>query len=140
MDRITSFRETGRRYAALRVIGSLFILTGLILLAIGGWLLFQGLYVLASGGAPAAAPPNLQDPFPGPQAIRAPFPWTMPAGLWLLWGFAILFGGLQQIALGAFFRLMIHMEENTRTSAQVLDALRSRMEASPNPVEAIFRL
>jgi hypothetical protein len=140
MGKITSFRESGRRYTALRVIGFLFTLIGLILLAIGGCLLGYGLYMLASGVAPVAAPlPNPEGPFPGPQAIRAPFPWTMQAGLLLLWSVGLLFGGLQQIALGAFFRLMIHMEENTRASAQVLDRLRSRLEASPEPGEAIFR-
>jgi hypothetical protein len=140
MGKITSFRESGRRYTALRVIGFLFTLIGVLLLVIGGGLLGYGVYVAASGGATAAAPlSNPEGPFPGPQAIRAPFPWTMPAGLLLLWSVGLLFGGLQQLALGAFFRLMIHMEENTRASAQMLDKLQSRLEAGPERGEALFR-
>lgn len=140
MGKITSFRESGRRYTALRVIGFLSTLIGVILLAVGGCLLGYGLYVLASGGASAAAPPpNPEDPFPRPQAINGPFPWPMFPGLWLLWSFAILFGGLQLIAWGAFFRLMIDMEENTRASAQILEKVQSRLEASPERGEAMFR-
>ena len=85
MGKITSFRESGRRYTALRVIGFLFTLIGVILLAIGGGLLGYGLYVLASGGASAAAPPPNPEAFPGPQVINVPFPWPMLAGLSLLW-------------------------------------------------------
>ena len=51
MERIASFRESGRRYTALRVIGSLCTLIGAVLLLIGGLLLSYGLYALAIGGA-----------------------------------------------------------------------------------------
>ena len=136
MERIASFRESGRRYTALRVIGSLCTLIGAVLLAIGGLLLSYGLYALATGGGAAAPPPDLP-PFPGPQ-IRT-VPPLLAGGFSLLWSFAILLSGLQMIALGAFFRLMIHLEENTRASAQMLDKIRSRLEASPAGGEPIFR-
>jgi hypothetical protein len=140
MGKITSFRESGRRYTAFRVIGFLFTLIGVILLVIGGGLLGYGVYVVATGGASAAAPPpNPEALFPGPQVINGPFPVPIPTWLWFLWSFAILFGGLQWIALGAFFRLMIDMEENTRASAQMLDKLQSRLEASPGRGEAMFQ-
>ena len=139
MSKITSFRETGRRYTALRVIGFLCTLIGLILLPIGGCLLGYSLYVLATGGASAAAAPPNPAPFSGPQAINVPFPWPVVAGFSLLWSFGILLSGLQLIALGAFFRLMIDLEENTRASAQMLEKLRSRLEASPEGGEALFR-
>ena len=65
--------------------------------------------------------------------------WLMVGGISLFWSFGILFAGLQLIALGAFLRLMIHVEENTRASAQMLDRLRSRLEASPEGGEPMFR-
>jgi hypothetical protein len=57
----------------------------------------------------------------------------------VLWSFCILFSGLQLIILGAFCRLMIHLEENTRASAQMLDKLQSRLEGCPAETGAIFR-
>jgi hypothetical protein len=136
MDRITSFRESRRRYTALRVIGFLCILFGAILMAIGGWLMIYAVYVLAIVGG-AGAPQPSAAPLAGHQVI--PFPLPLAAGFSLLWSFGILFSGLQLIALGAFLRLMIDLEENTRVSAQMLDKLRSRLEPSTEGVEAIFR-
>jgi hypothetical protein len=135
MDRITSFRESRRRYTALRVIGFLYILIGTILIAIGGWLMIYGVYVLASGSA-GATEPNAA-PLAGHQVI--PFPLPLAAGFSLVWSFGFLLSGLQSIALGAFFRLMIDLEENARASAQMLDKIWSRIEASPGGVEPLFR-
>ena len=109
---------------------------GAILLPIGGLLLSYGLYALATGDGAPAPPPDLP-PFPGPQ-IRT-VPPLLAGGFSLLWSFAILVSGFQLVALGAFFRLMIHVEENTRASAQMLDRIRSRLEASPVGGAAIFR-
>jgi hypothetical protein len=139
MGKITSFRESGRRYTALRVIGFLLTLIGVLLLAIGGGLLGYGVYLAASGGVPAAAPPPKPEFFPELQVTNVPTPWSLVARFSLLWSFYGLFAGLQLIALGAFFRLMIDMEENTRASAQMLDKLQSRMEANPERGEALFR-
>ena len=121
MGKIKSFRESGPRYPALRVVGLLCSLAGTILMVIGCLLLaFAGLYALAERGGPVAVPPQVV------------------AGVSLLWSFAILFSGLQLIAIGGFLRLMIHVEENTRASAQALDRIRSRLEPNPDGIEAIF--
>ena len=123
MHRITPFREPGPRYTALRVIGFLCTLIGTILLLIGvGLMLVAGLYALAASGGPVAVPPQMQ--------ILASFS--------LLWSFGILFSGLQLVALGGFLRLMIHVEENTRASAQALDRIRARLEANPEGVAPLF--
>jgi hypothetical protein len=137
MDRITSFRESRKRYTTLRVIGFLCTLIGAILLVIGAGLLVSGLYGLANGAGAAAPPPNPAAPFPGPQVTTIPLP--LSAGFSLLWSFAFLVSGLQQVALGAFLHLMIHLEENTRASAQMLDVFRSRLETSPEGAERLFR-
>jgi hypothetical protein len=136
MRKITSFHEPGTRYAALRVIGFLCTLTGAILLAIGGCLLLWGLYILATVRGATALPPD-PAPFSGPQAAAVFSP--MVAGFSLLWSLGILFSGMQLIALGTFFRLMIHLEENTRASAQILDKIRSRLESTREGVEPLFR-
>jgi hypothetical protein len=134
--KITSFREPGPRYPALRVIGFLCTLLGTILAAIGAGLLIYGLYALATTGPALPANPA---PAAGPQPqIIAVLP-PLVAGFSLLWSFGILFSGLQLIALGAFLGLMIHLEENTRASAQMLDELRSRLEASPSDTGPTFR-
>jgi len=133
--KITSFRVPGPRYPALRVIGFLCTLLGTILATIGAGLLIYGLYVLATV---APALPSNPAPVAAPQPqVAAALP-PVVAGFSLLWSFGILFSGLQLIALGAFLRLMIHLEENTRASAQMLDELRSRLEASPADTGAIF--
>jgi hypothetical protein len=135
MSRITSFRETRRRYTTLRLVGFFSTLVGVILLLIGGGLLVFAVHALANGGGAAGLPPN-PSPFPGPQVSSIPAP--LLAQFSLLWSLGILFSGLQLVALGAFLRLMIHLEENTRASAQVLDGLRSRLEASPDGAQRLF--
>jgi hypothetical protein len=123
MGRIQSFREPGPRYPALRVIGFLCTLFGAILMAIGvGLMLLTGLYAIAARGAPVDFAPQMQ----------------VFAGFSLLWSFGILFSGLQLVALGGFLRLMIHVEENTRASAQALDRIHSRLEANPERVGPFF--
>jgi hypothetical protein len=47
--------------------------------------------------------------------------------------------GLQLVACGALFRLLIHLEENTRASAQFLDKIRLRLETSGEGVEPFLR-
>jgi hypothetical protein len=135
MDKITSFRDSRPRYAALRAIGALCTTIGAILIAVGGCLLLWGLHTLANNGW-AMAPPN-QVPFSDPQSTRASF--LLLSGFSLLWSLVILLSGVQLIATGAFLRLMIHLEENTRASAQALDRIRSRLEANPEGVAPLFR-
>ena len=122
MWKISSFRESGPRYATLRIIGSLWTLLGAIVVLIGGG-------ALAVIGYFAIAARDVQvDPS---QRIGM--------GLYALWSFCILISGLQLIALGAFCHLMIHMEENTRASAQALEKIRDRLEANPAGLDPIFR-
>ena len=74
-------------------------------------------------------------PFVGPRVNVLPLaPW-LSATVALFWSFGLLFAGLQTVAMGTLCRLMIHMEENTRATAQVLDQIRSRLEG----VEPLFR-
>ena len=121
MGKINSFRESGPRYPALRVVAILCSVAGTILMVIGvGLLVLAGLYTIAERGGPVTVPPQVV------------------AGVSLLWSFAILASGLQFIAVGGFLRLMIHVEENTRASAQALDRIRSRLEPNPDGIEAIF--
>jgi hypothetical protein len=123
MRRLTSFRAPGPRYPALRVIGFLCTLSGMILMAIGvGLMLLAGFHAFAARGGPVDVPPQVQ----------------VLAGFSLLWSFGILFSGLQLVALGGFLRLMIHVEENTRASAQALDRIRSRLEANREGVAPLF--
>jgi hypothetical protein len=137
MARITSFHESGERYTSLRIIGALFTLIGAVLLAIGTLLLVFGLYSLLAGTT--GGPP----PGAGPFAARPVGVVSLGAGLGgllsLLWSFGFLLSGLQLVALGALFRLLIHLEENTRTSAQSLDKIRMRLESRGEGVEPLFR-
>lgn len=122
MMKITSFREPGRRYATLRFIGSLWTVLGALVTLIGGGAMATiGYFAIAGRDAPI-------DPSQ-----------KVAAGLYALWSFCILISGLQLIALGAFLRLMIHMEENTRASAQALEKIRDRLEANPEGLDRILR-
>ena len=136
MDRLTSFRESGRRYPALRVIGFLCTVIGAALMTGGGFMLIYTLYTLSTVSGGAAPPAN---PIRGEPVLTLLTPWLMVGGISLIWSFGILYAGLQLIALGAFLQLMIHVEENTRASAQMLDRLRTRLEASPEGGDAVFR-
>jgi hypothetical protein len=137
MRRITSFQEIGERYTSLRVIGYLFTLIGSAMLGIGGLLLAFGIYALAYGTT--NTPGQGAGLMAGPQVNVLPvLPW-LSATVSLIWSFACLLSGLQFIALAVFLRLMIHLEENTRASAQILDKLRSRLEPNPEGVEPLFR-
>jgi hypothetical protein len=127
MNSIQSFRRSGPRYPALRIIGSLSTLLGTVLLAIGAVLLVYAVHAVATVGIP----PHPHDPGPLPQPRPQVIGLLPPldVGLAFFWSLGILFSGLQLIAWGAFLRLMIHLEENTRVSAQVLDQIRSRLAA-----------
>ncbi len=137
MDRITSFNSSSVRYGSLRIIGSFFTPIGAVLLAIGTVLLAFGLYALLAGTT--GEPPPGDAPF----AARQIGVMSLGAGprgiLALFWSFALLVSGMQLVALGTVFRLLIDMEENTRASAQALDIIRMRLESTEGRVEPIFR-
>lgn len=122
MMKISSFHEPGPRYPSLRIVGSVSAVLGAIMLVLGaGALATIGYFALAARDAPSLGP--------------APM---MAAGIYTLWCLGILLSGLQLIAAAAFIRLMIHVEENTRASAQALHRIRSRLEATPEDAEPFF--
>lgn len=120
MARITSFRETQPRYPILRIAGLMCVLFGslLVLLGIGllGWAILMG---VAERGGPIAAPPFF-------------------APVLAIYGVGILFGALQIFVVAGVLQLMIHLEENTRATAQAVETIRSRMEPKPEGAEPFF--
>lgn len=136
MGKITSWCEPGERYSALRIIGPLFTLFGLLLLAIGSVLLALAVYALLDGSAgtlPAKPEPFMVATSGDPSLIT-----RLGAGLFLLWATALLISGLQFVALGTGVRLLIHMEENTRASALALDKIRASLEPRRGGAEPFF--
>jgi uncharacterized membrane protein len=114
MARITSYRSTEARYPTLRFAGALCTWAGMILLAVGAVLLAVGILGLIAG---AAGDREFSMMFRGFGAFAA-----------VAWSLCVLAAGLQFVAAGALCRLAIHVEENTRISAQCLEALAARAE------------
>ncbi|MFO0907098.1 MAG: hypothetical protein U0794_01810 [Isosphaeraceae bacterium] len=136
MGRLTSHHEPGERYALLRFVSVLFLMFGGVLCVVGTGLLAYGGYLLLSGsGAPTPTPASgatdALGSLAGPLAtLRSP----LGGLLWVVWGFSSLMSGLQSLALATVIRLAIHLEENTRASAQCLETLRLRTApAEPEP-------
>jgi hypothetical protein len=118
MATITSYKVAGRRSGLLLGISSICIIVGVLLLVAGALLLSLAVYAFVSPS----------------QALQLA---SGPGGmLLLLWSAGLLIGGLQFLAAGAIFRLMIQLEENTRATAQLLDEARARAHAG---TESIFR-
>ncbi len=137
MGQITSHRESGERYAALRFVGVIFTGLGAILLAVGSLLLAFSLYALLSSSM--GQPPGGEGPFVGRPLGILPSAGGLGTALPTLWSFALLVSGLQFLAMGSLLRLVINVEENTRISAQCLEKLRSREAAIEENVGSIFR-
>jgi hypothetical protein len=137
MGRITSHRESAERYTVLRFIGVLFTVLGSLLLAGGSLLLAFGLYALLEGST--GQPPRGEVPFAAPPVIALNLHGAWGGALSMLWSFGLLVSGLQFLAMGALSRLVIHIEENTRISAQCLEQMRSRAEPIEQNVEPFFR-
>jgi hypothetical protein len=135
MTGITSFRASNQRYGFLRAIGFALTVLGAVMLAIGVALLVFGLSGLMQG----------TQGIPGLANREAPALATPPGSMWwsaflpLFWSFGFLLSGFQFIGLGGLFRLMIHLEENTRASAQILDQIRSHMVSGRDAGETLFR-
>ncbi len=110
MAKLRSFRDRGERYPWLRFLATcgLVLGCGLIGLAVLG--LLAGVAMLGDNRMPYGG---------------------LGLGAALVWSLGLLFSGVQAIALGSFLRLMIHVEENTRATAQALDRLAK--EAEPKP-------
>jgi len=137
MQSIISFHELRERYHGLRIVSAFFTVIGLLLLATGTLVLAYGLYPLVTG-APGESPPDA-----GPFTIRqtAPlFPGAdMRVLLSLLYSVCFLLAGLEHIAMGALCRLFIHLEENTRATAQALDKIRTRLDSGAEGAVPFFR-
>lgn len=136
MGKIISCYESGERYTALRVIGFLFSLLGTLFLVLGGFLLALAIFAFATG--PNGVPPEGADPFTLREVGSQSLITRLGGAFYLLWAFASLVSGLQLIAVGALFRLLIHLEENTRASAIALDKLRRNLEPKAQGVEPSF--
>ncbi len=134
MKAIHSYRGTGPRYPVLRLVGLLSSLLGTVLIVIGGGLLAYAIHAVTTVGIPPHPPDSGPFPQARPQVLGF---LPLDVGFLFFWSLAMLLSGLHWIALGAFLRLMIHLEENTRVSAQVLDRIRSRLAAGPEDA-AIF--
>jgi hypothetical protein len=133
MERVTSHREAGERYTSLRLVRGLFTVLGILLLSGSCLLLAFGLYTLGSG---RTGPPPLETaPFADHSVSFLRAFGRIGGGWWILWSLALFMSGLQSVAIGALIRLAIHLEENTRVSAQYLEQLRLRTE----PVDPMFR-
>ena len=121
MGRVDSYRETGERYPTLRIVGGIFRGLGAFLLAAGGLLLAFGLHAVLMGMT--SGPPQVINPFAPRPASTFPFANGLSGVIFIAWGVGLFVSGLQCLAPGAFLRLAIHVEENTRISAQRLDKL-----------------
>jgi hypothetical protein len=112
MARIGSFRESGERYPVLRALAKICHWIGILLLTLSALLILGGIGALLVESV---------RPFPG---------WYV---LWFafIWSLGLFAAGIQSLAIGSFFRLAIHVEENTRATAQALDRLRSSQEPKP---------
>ena len=120
MSRIISFRETQPRYPVLRIAGLMCALFGSLLALAGiGLLAWAMLMGVADRGGPMGVPPF--------------FAWTFA-----VYGVGILFGALQMFVVAGLLQLMIHLEENTRATAQAVETIRSRMEPKPEGAEPFF--
>lgn len=120
MAMIMSFRETQPRYPLLRIAGLMCVLFGSLLVLLGIGLLGSAiLMVVAERGGPIAAP--------------GLFVWA-----YAIYGVGFLFGALQMFVVAGVLQLMIHLEENTRATAQAVDTIRSRLEPKPEGVEPFF--
>jgi hypothetical protein len=111
MARISSFRESGERYSGLRVLATICNAVGVLLVTLSALLLFAGIVSLIM---------RMVGPFDG-----------VYLGIALVWSFGLFAAGIQSLAMGALFRLAIHVEENTRACAQALDRLRASVEPKP---------
>jgi hypothetical protein len=114
MARLMSHHKTEARYPTLRVVGAICTGVGAILLAAGTVLLAFGLLGLLAG---SGGDREVSMVFRGFGTVAA-----------VAWALGVLAAGLQFVAAGTLCRLAIHVEENTRVSAQCLEVLIARAE------------
>jgi hypothetical protein len=116
-----------RRHRVLRITAACCLTLGIVLLLADAVTFAAGLYFLfaslatsppQAGGQPAPIiGVDMTDLLSGPELL-----------VLLPWAFG-LFTGLSLVMAGGLTRLMIHVEENTRASAQTLNEIRSQLGA-----------
>ena len=119
MARIHSFRDTEERYRILRLLVGFFLLLGTLAFALGAGLLAYGLFGLFGG------------------MVLGQFQ-VLAAGA-TVYSLGLLAAGFQILATAALLKLAIHVEENTRHTAQCLDQIRSRKTTSEITPGDLFR-
>ena len=126
MVNIQSFHISDKRYPMLRIVGVIFTSLGTVLMVTGGFLLAFVLYLIL---ADTASPPSRAD---NETVARLASVVSHSNGLGgtiaAMWSLGLLISGMQFLVTGLFVRLAIHLEENTRASAQFLEKLCSRTE------------
>jgi hypothetical protein len=137
MGRITSHNTSDARYHTLRIIGSIWTVIGGVLLIIGAVLLALGIHAILTGTA--SEPAQGVDPFTARPVIVIPLINSLGGALSVMWAVACLVSGLQFLAMGALCRVAIHVEENTRVTAQCLESFRARLDSSEETGRPIFR-
>ena len=137
MGRVNSHREASERYIALRLVGGIFTVLGSLLLMGSCVFLAFGLYTLRSGWTEPTTTETV--PFAAHSVSVFSSYGRFGSAMWILWSLALLMSGLQSVAIGALIRLAIHVEENTRVSAQCLEQLRSRTEPAEQNAGPAFR-
>jgi hypothetical protein len=136
MARITSHHESGERYFTLRIVAVVSTGVGVVLLAVGMMLLAFGLWgLLADTGS---EPPRAGVPSAARPVNIVPLAGGRGGVLALLWSLGFLVSGLQFLAMAGLCRLAIHVEENTRASAQCLEKIRLRLEPRGEDVGPLF--
>ncbi len=108
MGLIGSFRQKHERYPVLRFVAAACSLLGVVLMALGMVLFGFGVTLIYQA-----------DGLPWNGVGLIPF---------AIWASGLFLGGVQALALGSFYRLAIHVEENTRAKAQTLELLRADRE------------
>jgi len=131
MSRLISHRQTYERYFLLRVVGKIFAGIGLLLSLAGVVLLGFGLYAIINGAS--ATPPQVVNPFQPQVDHRVTFAYGVGGLVFILWSLGCLISGPQFLGMSALVRLAIHVEENTRVTAQSLEKLCSRLEPRVEP-------
>jgi hypothetical protein len=136
MGRISSYHQSDERYLTLRIVGSVCTVIGVVLLVAGTVLLVLALHVLVAGMTSEA--PRVVNPFAEHAAPVVPIAFGRGGALTALLSLGFFFSSLQFLATGTLFRLAIHLEENTRMSAQCLEKICSRLEPRVANVGPLF--
>lgn len=112
MSQIQSFRQSGERYGTLRALAWLLNALGILLIVLSVLSLLAGIitFLVGLNGSGGNAAVGL---------------------VVLAWALGMFLSGVQCVAVGSFFRLAIHIEENTRATAQALDRLRIVQDGKP---------